>query len=209
MKFTNEELVLKIQAGEREYLEVLWEQIKGLIYRRAQWYNFILERYHFVDVDDFVQCGYFAMLDGVERFDPSKNMKFSSYIFFWYKSEIYRAVVGKRVNKLPPTTTSLNTAIDDESIQTELINLIPDFSMELEKRIEDKELREAVRKAVNKLEEVEARVIHLAYFQDLSIAEISSKLHLHEVDVALHKRRAIRKLGGVKEINQIFDTYFG
>jgi len=205
---TNEELALKIQAGEREYLEVLWTNLKKFVIMLAYRYKWIMEKYHFVDFDDFIQCGYFALVYAVERFNPQEGKKFTTYYSYWYKSEIRRVVTGRRINKFPPPTSSLNVLVDDEDHQVELIDLIPAFGAELGKRIEDEELRETIRKAINKLQELEMRVIYLTYFRGMSKKEVSYELNINELDVALHKRRAHNKLGTTKEINQLYDAYF-
>jgi len=207
-EFTNEELALKIQAGEREYLEVLWEQIKKFVMKLAYRYNWICERWHFVDVEDFIQCGYFAMAYAVEHYNPKKGMKFLSYFSFWYKSQIYIAVAGRKVRELPPPTRSLNETVDGEENQAELIDLIPDFRAELEELIVNEEVRETVRKEINKLKEIEARIIYLTYFQNMTTKEASYELNISEMDATLHKRRAHNKLGITKEINQLYDAHF-
>ncbi|RHR19101.1 hypothetical protein DWX49_03855 [Blautia sp. AF19-34] len=71
----NEQLVLRIQAGEdvAENMLQLWKQNKGLIYKMAKGYGKPAEE------EDLAQEGYFGLCAAVERYDFSKERPFINY----------------------------------------------------------------------------------------------------------------------------------
>ncbi|MCM1122024.1 MAG: hypothetical protein NC416_05525, partial [Eubacterium sp.] len=73
----NEELAARIKAGEKSLLPILWGQCRRTITILAAKYRGVMEKNAFVDMEDFMQCGYFAMLAAVEAYNPEKDYKFS------------------------------------------------------------------------------------------------------------------------------------
>ena len=79
---SNEELAVRIQAGEATVYSVLWEQVKGFVCNAAyRFYNHYTERCnaHGVDSSDLVQAGYFALVDCVNAYDPQTGYKLLSF----------------------------------------------------------------------------------------------------------------------------------
>lgn len=62
----NEELAMLIQRGHTEYYSELWENtrrlIRKLIYQYIRWRKLP----NYVDTEDALQCGYFAMCGATE-----------------------------------------------------------------------------------------------------------------------------------------------
>ena len=68
-----EELAARIKAGEKSLLPMLWGECRGTVIIMAAKYRSIIEQNAFVDMEDFIQCGYFAMLEAVEAYNPEKG----------------------------------------------------------------------------------------------------------------------------------------
>ena len=75
---TNEETALKIQDGENLY-EQLWENNRGIISKLA----FRFYRNHEracssigVELNDLIQCGFFALCDAAKAYNPDKGYMF-------------------------------------------------------------------------------------------------------------------------------------
>ena len=80
---TIEDLVNRIQAGERYLLGELWDRVKPFIAYRAQSY---LQGHACpvgLEVDDLVCASWEPMLQAVEHFDPEKRSKYTSYLNWW------------------------------------------------------------------------------------------------------------------------------
>ena len=74
---SNEEMAIRIQAGERELLGPLWEQNSGLLYRLARRYEG-LGRLHGLEYDDLMQCAFLALSRAVEGFQEAKGYKLTA-----------------------------------------------------------------------------------------------------------------------------------
>ncbi len=75
---TNEELAIKIQNGESHLIAELWEQVKGIIYRRVSRemvFDSKKNRAATIGVtkEDLYQEGYFALVDAINYYAPEKG----------------------------------------------------------------------------------------------------------------------------------------
>ena len=70
---SNEELALRIQAGDRQAAELLISQNEGYLTELA------LEHIRWFDLEDLKQEGAMALLDAAKRFDPSYRTKLLTY----------------------------------------------------------------------------------------------------------------------------------
>ena len=80
---TNEEIAVRIQAGETELLPVLWEQVERFVSQmagKAAW-----AAGHVTSFDDLRQCGYLALVDAVKGYSEDKG-KFLTWFGFFLKT---------------------------------------------------------------------------------------------------------------------------
>lgn len=83
---TNEELVTRIQAGEKDLIGQLYEQNKGLIAKLATVYH------GREDPDDLKQEGYFGLVTAVNLWDPGAGVPFGTYAAIWIKQVMRRYI---------------------------------------------------------------------------------------------------------------------
>ena len=112
---SNEDLAVRIRAGEKELLAVLWEQTKGFIFGQ------MLKLYHGnqtkalaagVTPDDVRQQGYFALLDTVQAFDPARNASLLTYSCYHVRNH-FANLVGMRTSKQQNEPLNNSNSLDD------------------------------------------------------------------------------------------------
>lgn len=93
---SNEELAIAIKAGQEELLTELWEQcVKFIRLQASKWAQAWKGTRHDFDYDDFVQAGYFALLEAVERWEPGRGGSFIGYLGLCLKTA-FAEVAGCR-----------------------------------------------------------------------------------------------------------------
>lgn len=181
----NEELAVRIQNGEQELIAQLWEQNTGIIYLKANGLYTIYRELCIssgVTLDDIVQICYFALCEAIQAFKPEGEYKLLSYLNFPLLNH-FRALLGIRTSKRNPLNQcqSLNDPAGDKEGETERLDLIVDPSSEepFETVIEDilqAKLHEAIDKAISKLPEDRAALIHERYFEGKTLGQIASEM---------------------------------
>lgn len=177
-EYTNEELAVRIKAGRRDLLPLLWAKNRRSIYLMAVKYRTIIRQHAFVDLEDFLQCGYFALVDALEAYNPAKGWKLSAYLNFAYKRQVYAMFGNAREGDayiFPSAPSSLNVPIENkDGHETEVMDLLEDENAgRLEEDCEKEELRRIVRAAVDKLPKRERFVIRALYFEERTKTELA------------------------------------
>ena len=182
----NEELALKIQAGQTELYGELWERCRKLLY-------YILARYqngitlpNYINGEDLEQCMYGALRAAVKSYDSGKGYKFTSYLHFHVMNTVQAQLPDKHITEI-----SANQPVeDDEGKSGELQDFIEDDTAALQfNNIELSELRATVRKAVAALPERQRICITLYFFEGLTYRQISERTGytIYIVTTAIHK----------------------
>lgn len=161
---TNEELAALIQAGDRDRLMELWQQVRRMVYKQAA----RLPGWGGATTEDLIQAGFIAMLLAVDSYDPAKA-KFSTYLFQWLRAE-FSAAAGQhtKLARLDPihNAVSLDQPLEDEEDAT-LSDFISDPAATAE--MESMDVRLGVAAVLAELPEEQQKVIHDKYWNDLPV----------------------------------------
>jgi RNA polymerase primary sigma factor len=87
----------RIQNGDTEYRQKLVESNLRLVVKIAR--SYLRSDIHFLDL---IQEGNIGLIHAVERFDPKRQVRFSTYASWWIKQSILRYLANKqRLIRLP------------------------------------------------------------------------------------------------------------
>lgn len=78
---TNEQLVLRIRAGENvpDNMLQLWQQNRGFIHKIVNQYK------TFAEEEDLEQEGYLGLSEAVNHYNPDEGVTFLHYASYWIK----------------------------------------------------------------------------------------------------------------------------
>jgi len=93
---TNEELAVWIQAGDRDKLLDLWQQVRRMALKQAN--RWVVYGSGGVEVEDLTQAGFIGLMRAVDTFDPAAGCRFSTWYHRCMLSEFLIAA-GRRTEK--------------------------------------------------------------------------------------------------------------
>lgn len=191
---TNEEYALKAKQGDADALMALWLQVKRFAIRRAQRWS----GRGAADMDDLAQAAFLALVDSVARYDP-ESCAFLS-VFDLRLRTIYRITAfggrSKRYELDPINCAeSLNAPVGGDEENDPYSDFIPDeYAEQAFDAVEQNEAREAVRTALNALDDLERQVIRLRYWNALTQAETAQALKISVAEAKKAEASALRRL---------------
>lgn len=220
---SNEELVAAIQTGEDRWCE-LWEQVAGLVKWKA---NHIMSALDLrgnpcgVEFHDLYQSGYLAMVAAVESYDPAAGA-FSTWFMYRLKT-VFAEVTGYRTKKgqLEPLNSalSMDSPLTDDADSALFGDFIPDQKaaatmQDVEERLWQEQLHEAMEAALAALPEQSAEVLRLRYYQRLTYADIGEIYKKSWDRIRQIENKAIRQLRKPNTARHLrpfynFDFYYG
>lgn len=200
---TNEELVELIQAGERDRLPELWEQVERFAAMQARRMARRLEDRHDLTVEDLYQCGYLALAAAVSSFSAEADKSFLGWFDFYLKMEF--AVFGgwrtKRQRNDPiRRAASLEAPADaDEGGGSALGDLQADPAagdafLDVEERDRLERLRSAVETALQALPETQRDIVQARFWRELTLKDTAAALGLSVKRARQQEAKAIRTL---------------
>lgn len=195
---TNEELVALIQAGERERLPELWNQVERFVARQANRLLVVMgdrAAAYGLEFGDLYNSGYFALLDAVNLYDPTRgDSPFIGLLALCLKTA-FAETGGWRTSKRDPLTksTSMDKPIGEEDGGT-VGDFIPDPAavqafQDVEERLYQEQLHAALERALGTLEADEEAFIRARYYQSRTLEEIGPKARTLESHALVKLRR--------------------
>ena len=183
---TNEELVARIQAGERDRLSELWSQVERFVAKRA---NHIMTMYATgymansggVEFDDLYNSGYLALVAAVDTYKPDKGMKFTSWLAFAIQNAFGEAGGWKgKKNDALRHATSLDAPIDGEDDSDPLAQIVEDTGaaqdiQAVEDKIFQEQLHAALERALQQLPDAEVEAIRGKYFEGRELSSVEKR----------------------------------
>ena len=165
MRVSNEELVVLIQAGDRDRIVELWHQVRRMVYAQAtRWAGL-----GGTTVEDLEQAGFIAMLRAVDSYDPSRGTKFSTYLFHRLRAELSAATgYNSKRSWFDPlqSAVSLDAPLEDSEDAT-FADFIPDPAAAAE--MDSMEVRIGVAAILAELPEDQQRAVRCKYWGDLPV----------------------------------------
>lgn len=197
---TNEELAERIQAGENELMEVLWQGVERLVAWQARRVLTVLDGYGGVEFGDLYDAGYIALVRAVENFRPGEGA-FSTWLMFFLRTEFaqtagYRT---KRQRKDPlQNYVSLSTPLGEEDGDV-LEDVLPDPRSEepfgtVEEQQYRSQLRDVLDSMLAELPEQQQEIIQKRYFEQCSRMALGQRFGLSMQRVAQIEEIALSTL---------------
>lgn len=198
---TNEMLAELIQQGENDkLLPLLWENTSRLIYQKIgiYWrlYCKAFQRYGY-ELSDLQQEGYMALLYAVKQYDKLKPFRFTTYLDYAIKNTLRSLLNGKTDVLNQKNTESLDQPLSADSDNNEftLSDTVPDQRAAQQYDVIDGSDRyRALYDAVDSLPDMERRVIHCRYFDEMSVKQSGSLLGISPDKVRRLENNALKLL---------------
>jgi RNA polymerase sigma factor (sigma-70 family) len=205
---TNEELAIRIASGEDALVSELWDNVEKFINWRASRFYFAYEsrcKSFMVEIDDLYQVGYFAMLKGVEKYDPARGTKFLTLLDFCLKTQFFA------LTKMNYKGWQNNTSYSCESLDA-LIPSAEDISFVDAVSYEDRELTKideqaywdavtpAIAQALTTLTDCQLKIVRSLYYDGNTHSATARKYGISKGAVGTISRASLRKLRNAPEL---------
>lgn len=164
---TNEELVALIQAGERDRMGELWQNVERFVWQQAR--QRIVRDIDGVTVDDLYQSGYLALVDAANTYDPHKGKTFIGWLSLFLKTA-FNAAAGRRSERqrrdpLHHAVSADAPVYPDETGPT-VTELVPDESAALAFAVvECEDCRDVIAAALDSLPEGQGELLRCYYLR--------------------------------------------
>lgn len=202
---SNEELVELYQNGDKNALDKLIENNKGIVHKIANKYNNINE---IMELEDLIQEGILGVMKAAKTYNlyNENRAKFITYAFHYINRYIYSCANGRGTreegnNKFYGNCTSINVPVGEKGETKELGDLIEsvDYGFEnIEEKIYIEQLRNQIEGAMNQCNTLEEReILKLRYgwnFKPITLYETGEIFNITGERVRQKEYIALRKL---------------
>ena len=206
---SNEELVALIQAGERDRLPELWEQVEKFVDRQAGKRARLLDGYGGVTAEDLYHSGYIALVDAADSYDPTTGCAFTSWLMF-FLMPTFAKTGGYYSSKRDPLhrAYSLDTPLKvEKGTPITLSNFLPDPCatqnfQDVEDRIFVEQLRPVLDAALQEIPDNQANVLRRSYYAGQTKKQIAADLCVNKATVYRWQKAALQALRQRQELRQ-------
>lgn len=126
-------------------------------------------------IEDLRQEGLLGLYKAYQSYDPAFETKFSTYAVYWIKKQILKAL--NQETGINVQTEELSEAMLDKVIAP----------------VEPASASQNIAFPID-MPDLERRIIHLSFAQNLCLKEIAAKLELSVEKVKQHKQKGIRRM---------------
>lgn len=192
---SNEELAVMIQSGERDKLPELWKQVKRFVWKQANRWAAAVGATSGATAEDFYQSGFLALVDAVERFEPSAGA-FTTILSYALKSEFsITARVRTKHQRMDPLrdAVSLDMPTNAEADGDTLEDFIEDpQAVRAFEQVEGQ--HEAIERVLHSLTEDQRAVIRARYYRGLTLEQTERVLGMTRGEAHRTEQKALRAL---------------
>lgn len=208
----NEELVARIQKGDRELMADLWEQVRRFVAQQAR--RVPLEGRADVELDDLIQSGYLALVDAVASYEPGEYgfLTHLKYHLMTRFAEATRYRSQRQQRETLAGSVSLDAPVSDEGRSATLGDFQEDPTAQdaleaVEDRIFRDQLREAMAGVLADLPEQQRELLRLRFWEGRTLLELAEARGVAVESVRQKERKAIRELRKPKNAGRLAHFY--
>ena len=207
---TNEEMAVEIKAGRMGYGE-LWAGVQRFVRQQAFiFFNRCEGRclHCGVELEDLMQCGFLALHDAVEAFDPARGYTLLAWMKYPLKRRFNEACNLLTTRRDPLNDcTSLDNPLDDETDDT-IGDTVPDARAadeftSAEERLFNDQLHNALEISMHDLSERQADVLRRRYWQADTLDVIAADMGVSRETVRTGENNALRRIRRGKYIHML------
>jgi len=146
-----------------------------------------------IDKKDLIIEGMLGTLQAIKKYDSSKNIKFSTYAYFWIKAKILKAI--KTIDNKTENYKDFLLYLQKEEIEHNMINENYDI---YSKNLQNLEIEKIVRSSLFSLNQREQKIIERRWLSsDNSFCKISEEMNLSEERVRQIEKTSFKKLRNI------------
>lgn len=207
---TNEEMAVEIKAGRMGYGE-LWAGVQRFVRQQAFiFFNRCEGRclHCGVELEDLMQCGFLALHDAVEAFDPARGYTLLAWMKYPLKRRFNEACNLLTTRRDPLNDcTSLDNPLDDETDDT-IGDTVPDARAadeftSAEERLFNDQLHNALEISMHDLSERQAEVLRRRYWQADTLDVIAADMRMSRETARADENNAMRRIRRGKYIHML------
>lgn len=210
---TNEELVELIQAGKRDRLPELWEQVERFVAMKARQRMTLSGSIGGMEFDDLYNSGYIALIAAADTYDSTAGRTFASWLALVLKTAFAEAGgyrTRRQANDPLHRAASLDVPVGDEADGDTLGDLQADPAasqgfQDAETRLYLEQLHDALEKAMNRLSARQGDTLRRRFYQNRSLEEIAADENVTKEAVRQWQMKGLRALREQQELQQFVE----
>lgn len=194
---TNEELIARHRAGDRDALLMLYKQNRGMIHQMIRRFSTACELNIAVSPDDLQSESFLALVDAVDSWQADAGMSFCGW-YRWRLIASFRRALGLVTGHVRADLykrSSGNVEVGEDG-ETELFDLMrdPDTDPTDPARQDRSDKRRDLDAAIARLPDDEARAVHLRYLDELPPDAVAARLGVDRHRATRATQRALKRL---------------
>ena len=200
---TNEQLAELIQSGHDELLVELWEKnhkLLTMLTRRAYRLNANRLNAAGINLDDYIQESYFALMEAVRAYKPNGEFKFTAYLSYSLRNRI-RSLLGKP-NDAALRCISLDEPLtgsdDSDGEQLTIGDTLSDTEADTEGTAVEhnyvEQLHDDISESLKCLTPFERQIISERFYNNIGIPAIAIKNNITAQEAAKAYKTSMYKL---------------